>query len=150
MGNPHFYEDWVIGKVYETGSRTITQSDMDHFGHVEGHRSPLHNDPEFAKETIWGALTVHGVLIIAMASGLMGRMQMFDGAALAFLGMTWKFLGPVMVGDTLRVRWWIKEKRPTSKPGRGVIVREIQVLNQNDAIVCTGDMTSLWSMRTPA
>jgi acyl dehydratase len=64
--------------------------------------------------------------------------------------MTWKFLGPVMVGDTLKVRWWIKEKRPTSKPGRGVIVREIQVLNQNDAIVCTGEMTSLWSMRTPA
>lgn len=147
MAKPHYFEDWEIGRVYETQSRTVTQEDVDHFNAVEGYASDLHNDPETAKGSIFGDVTVHGALILVMASGLMARMQMFDGPALAFLGIGWKFHDPVRVGDTLRVRWWVGSKRLTSKPGRGVIVRHVEVLKQDGKVACTGEFTSLWKCR---
>lgn len=147
MTNPHYFEDWEIGRVYETGSRTITQEDVDHFNVVEGYASDLHNDPEVAKSSIFGDVTVHGLIILVIASGLMARMRMFDGPALAFLGLNWTFLDPARVGDTLSVRWWVGSKRLTSKPGRGIIVRNIEVLKQDGKIACTGEMTSLWACR---
>ena len=147
MAQSMYYEDWVPGRLYETAPRTVTQADVDHFGEVEQHRGPLHNDPEAAKSSVFGDLTVHGVLPIAMAFGMMGAMGLYDHSALAFLGMTWKYHAPVRVGDTLKVRWSVREKRLTSKPGRGVIVRDVKVVNQKDELVCSGDLTSLWAFR---
>jgi acyl dehydratase len=84
-----------------------------------------------------------------MAAGMMGEMGMFEGTALAFLDMTWKFHAPIVVGDSIRVRWWVSEKRETRKPERGVITRSIEVYD-GDVLACTGTMTSLWSRRTAA
>lgn len=142
-----YYEDWVIGQVYETQPRVVTEADVEHFGEIEQYRGPLHNDPEAAKASIFREMTVHGVLPIAMAFGMMGAMGLYDASALAFLGMSWKYHSPVRVGDSLRVRWSVRERRPTSKPGRGVIVRDVQVLNQDQTQVCSGDITSLWAFR---
>jgi acyl dehydratase len=80
---------------------------------------------------------------------MMGEMGMFEGTALAFLDLTWQFHAPVVVGDSIRVRWWVSEKRETSKPERGVITRSIDVL-VGDVKVCSGTMTSLWSRRVAA
>ena len=107
MAQSLYYEDWVIGQVYETGPRAVTEADVVHFGEVEQYRGPLHNDPEAAKASIFGDLTVHGVMPIAMSFGMMGAMGLYDHSALAFLGMSWKYHAPVRVGDTLRVRWWV-------------------------------------------
>jgi hypothetical protein len=57
-------------------------------------------------------------------------MGLFEGTALAFLGMTWEFHAPVCLGDAIRVKWWVGSKHPTSKPDRGIVVREMEVLNQ--------------------
>jgi acyl dehydratase len=146
-----YYEDWEVGKVYETARRTVTQRDVDLFGDVEGHKSPLHLDEGYATEnSVFGKLTVHGLLTVAMAAGMMGDMDLFEGTALAFLELGWKFHAPVVVGDELQVRWWVSEKRPTSKPERGVITRSIEVVNQEGTTVCSGTMTTLWSTRLAA
>jgi len=145
---PLYYEDWTIDQIYETQPRTITQRDVDLFAEVEGHKSPLHLDPEYAKrESVFGELTVHGLLTVTVAAGAMGEMGLFDGTALAFLGLNWSFHHPVRVRDTLTVRWWVSTKSPTRKPGRGVITRQIEVLNQERQVVCTGTMTTLWAYR---
>ena len=147
MGTPMYFEDWEIGHVYETAEREVTLDLARRFGEIEGSQSPLHLDEDYAKrESVFGALTAHGVLTIAMAAGMMGEMGMFDDTALAFLGMTWQFHAPVCIGDRIRVRWWIDNKRETSKSDRGVVTRAIEVL-VGDTVACTGTMTSLWRRR---
>lgn len=147
MAEPRYFEEWTLGEQFVTAPRTVTQSDVEHFAEVEGHKSPLHLDPEYAKDSVFGELTVHGLLTISMAAGMMGASGMFEGTGLAFLGLTWRFRGPVRVGDELRVRWWVGEMKPTRHPGRGLVVREIEVLNQDEEVVCSGSMTSLWAVR---
>jgi acyl dehydratase len=147
MTLPRYFEDWVIGETFETESRTITQADVDHFNAVEGYASRLHNAPAPTDASIFGKINVHGLVTLVIAAGLMSQMKMFDGPALAALDLTWQFKRPVHVGDTVRVRWWISDKKLSSKPGRGVIVRSVEVMNQRGESVCTGEMTALWACR---
>ena len=42
---------------------------------------------------------------------------------------------PTRIGDTVRVRAEVKEKRETSKPERGILVLTYQVVNQRDEVV---------------
>jgi acyl dehydratase len=142
-----YYEDWEVGKVYETRARTVTLEDVNGFGKIEGSMSPMHLDPEYAKQTVWGKMSIHGVLTVSIAAGLMGESGLFSGTALAFLDLTWQFRNAIFVEDQVRARWWISSKKPTSKPGRGLLTRSIEVLNQDDVVCCTGTMTTLWSMR---
>lgn len=148
MPEPLYFEDLEIGRIYETAARDVTRRDFELFAEVEGHKAAMHLDEEYAtKHSVFGRLTAHGLLTLGMSAGLMGDMGLFDGTALAFLSMTWEFQAPVCLGDAIRVKWWISSKRPTSKPGRGVAVRDIEVLNQDDVTVASGTMTTLWSMR---
>jgi acyl dehydratase len=148
MPEPLYFEDWEIGKVYETAARTMTRRDFELFAEVEGHKAAMHLDEEYATQhSVFGRLTAHGLLTLGMSAGLMGDMGLFDGTALAFLSLTWEFHAPVCLGDAIRVRWWVSSKRPTSKPERGVVVRDMEVLNQDDVKVASGTMTTLWSTR---
>lgn len=147
MATPKYFEDWEIGEVFETAEREVTVELARRFGEIEGSQDPLHLDEEYARtQSVFGALTAHGLLTVSMAAGMMGEMGMFGGTALAFLDLTWKFHAPVVIGDRIRVRWWVADKRETSKPDRGVITREIEVL-VGETKACSGTMTSLWSRR---
>ena len=44
-------------------------------------------------------------------------------------------MAPVLVGDTLRVRVVITEKRETKKADRGIVTYRHRVLNQRDELV---------------
>jgi acyl dehydratase len=148
MPEPLFYEDWEIGRRYETAAREVTRRDFELFAEVEGHKAALHLDDEYAmNNSVFGKLTAHGILTLAMSAGLMGDMGLFDGTALAFLSMTWEFHSPVCIGDAIRVVWWVSSKRPTSKRERGIVIRDMEVVNQDDMKVCSGSMTGLWKMR---
>jgi acyl dehydratase len=147
MGTPMYFEDWQVGHVYETAEREVSLELARRFGEIEGSQSPLHLDEDYARnESVFGALTAHGLLTISMAAGMMGEMGMFEDTALAFLGMTWQFHAPIVIGDRIRVRWWVGEKRETRKGDRGIVTREMEVL-VGDTVTCTGTMTTLWKKR---
>ncbi len=151
MPQPMYYEDWEIGRRYRTDEREVTPREFELFAEVEGHKAALHLDEEYARtNSVFGKLTAHGLLTLAMCAGLMGDMGLFDGTALAFLSMTWEFHAPVCIGDRIHVVWWVSSKRPTSKPGRAIVIRDMDVFNQDGARVCSGSMTGLWSMRAVA
>ena len=99
MPDPLYYEDWEIGRRYETAAREVTLREFELFAEVEGHKAALHLDEEYAKNhSVFGKLTAHGILTLAMSAGLMGDMGLFDGTALAFLRMTWEFHAPGLPG----------------------------------------------------
>jgi acyl dehydratase len=41
----------------------------------------------------------------------------------------------------------VTELRPTSKPDRGLMVQRVEILNQDDAVVVTGELVTLLRRR---
>ena len=81
----------------------------------------------------------HGQLGMVLAAGLINQTGIHAGTTLALLGYReWKFLSPILFGDTLKVRVTIENKRETKKPDRGILMRKIEILNQRDELVQEG------------
>ena len=133
-----YFDDIELGEEYESPGRTVTEADIVIFAGLSGDYNVLHTDAEFMKQSIFGERIAHGLLGLAIQSGLLTR-AMRPYATLAFVGLRWKFKGPIKIGDTIRVRARVTAKRETSKPDRGLITLERQVLNQRGEVVQEGE-----------
>lgn len=137
-----YLEDFPIGETFVTKGRTVTEADIVAFTGLSGDFNPLHIDEEYCKTTPHGTRIAQGLLGVSIASGLVSQLGLLTGTALGFLGMTWRYTGAIRAGDTIHVRITTKEARPTSKRDRGVLVRQLEIVNQKDEVVQTGD----WSV----
>jgi 3-hydroxybutyryl-CoA dehydratase len=146
--NHHYFDDVEIGQEWETLGRTITQADIVNFAGLSGDFNPIHMDHEFAKSTPFRQPIAHGLLILAMSSGL--GMNTPPMRTLAFLGIRdWQFKGPVFIGDTIRVRSKVVEKESRARGRRGVITWQRQIINQECKIVQEGLTQTLIEGRGP-
>ena len=136
-----YYEDFEVGHVYRTPSRTVTEADIVAFAGLSGDYNPLHTDETYAATTPFGKRVAHGPLGLAILTGLSARTGLFEGTTLAMLGMTWRFVGPIFPGDTVHGEMAVKAKRETSKPGRGIIDRDVRLVNQRGEVVQEGVFT---------
>ncbi|HEX4923242.1 MAG TPA: MaoC/PaaZ C-terminal domain-containing protein, partial [Bdellovibrionales bacterium] len=100
-----------------------------------------------ASKSQFGERIAHGMLGLAVSSGLAVRSGIYDGTLVAFMGMEWKFTAPIKIGDTIRQRAVVQSKKETSKPDRGVIVFGVQVLNQRNEVVQEGVRTVMMKRR---
>jgi len=145
-----YYEEFELGQEFVSPARTITAYDVAAFAGLSGDYNPVHTDYEFAATTPFGQPIAHGVLGISVATGLLARSGLFDGTAVAFLGIDdWKFLGPIVFGDTIRVEFTVMSMRETKNPETGILTRAVRLVNQRDEVVQSGDMT-LMIRRQPA
>lgn len=144
-----FIQDFKEGEVYEGGGRTITETDIVQFSGLSWDTNPIHTDEVYAAGTPFGARVAHGVLTLSAITGLSGKSGYLDGTAIAFLGIDeWRFLIPVVAGDTIRLRWVVLDtKRSASKPDRGILRRRIEVLNQRNELVQTGIFITMLKAR---
>jgi acyl dehydratase len=138
-----YFEEFEVGDQVETAARTITETDVVLFAGLSGDYNQLHTDAEFAKGTIFGERVAHGLLGLAVASGLTGRLGFIEGTAQAFTGLEWKFRGPIKIGDTIRVQATVRKKKAMSSLGGGFIVFDVAILNQRDETVQKGAWTVL-------
>jgi len=139
-----FFEDLEIGQVFPTPARTITEADVVNFAGVSGDFNPVHTDEEYARGTLFGRRVAHGLLILAMLTGLRLRTGVFEGTLIAWLEIrNYRFLKPVFSGDTSRGETEIVEKRETSRPDRGVVVQRVRVFNQRGELVQEGEFVTL-------
>jgi acyl dehydratase len=145
---PLYFEDVEVGFHFETPSRTVTEADLVAFSGVSGDFNPLHTDEVFAATSIYGERIAHGALVLSLTTGLRQRTGLFDGTLMGLLEIRgWRFKAPVRIGDTIRVLCEITDLRETSKPDRGVMVQRIDVLNQHDAVVQSGEFVMLLRRR---
>ena len=148
---PMYIEDFKTGQELTTAARTVTEADVVAFAGLSGDYNSLHTDAEYAKGTQFGQRIAHGMLAFSIATGLGVRTGVLDGTVLAFLGIEdWKFLKPVFIGDTIRLRWTVTEARLSSKPGSGVLKRRMEILNQRNEVVQTGTTAALVKSRAQA
>lgn len=128
-----YYEDLDANDEYYSIGRTVTEADIVNFAGLSGDFNPLHMDAEFMKQSVFGARVAHGLLVLSMSDG--ARSEIDSLAIIAFLEMeSVKFIKPVLIGDTIRTRIRVLDKRDSSKPGRGVARLRYEVLNQRDEV----------------
>ena len=143
-----YWEEWEIGAEFESPARTVTEADMVLYAGLSGDYNPLHIDEEYARTTQFGGRIAHGPLVYAIAAGLLFQLHLYDDTLIAFLGFdSLKFTTPVKPGDPIHARIKVLEKRETSRPDRGVMKRQLQVLNQRGEVVQEGVQAFLLKRR---
>ena len=131
-----YWEEWEVGREFKSAARTVTEADLVIYAGLSGDYNPLHTDEEYCKTTDFGTRIAHGPLIYAIAAGLVFRMHLYDDTLIAFLGFeNLKFTKPVKIGDTIHAHLKVTERRETSRADRGVMKRQLQVLNQRGEVV---------------
>lgn len=133
-----YFEEFQIGDTVVTPGRTITEADVVVFAGVSGDYNQMHTDAKFAGQTMFGQRVAHGLLGLAIASGLSFQLGFLEGTVLAFRELTWKFSLPIFFGDTIHVQATVAETKLMRRLGGGNITFDVKVINQEDKVVQRG------------
>jgi acyl dehydratase len=90
-----------IGTVAEL-TRTTTEQDVAAFSEMTGDRNPLHYDRAAAEQSIFGRLIVQGGVTTGLLNAVVA--ELLPGPGTVFLGVEWKFLKAVGIGETITAR----------------------------------------------
>jgi acyl dehydratase len=143
-----YFEEFSVGEKLTTEKRTVTENDIMTFARVSGDDNRIHTDPEFSKTTIFGKQVAHGLLGLAIASGLAWQTGILDGTVIAFREVKeWKFIKPVFIGDTISVDLETIETKALPRIGGGSVTITLEVKNQNEEVCHRGVWTVLMMSR---
>jgi acyl dehydratase len=145
----YYLEDVEPGMVETTWARTITETDIVNFSGVSGDFNPLHVDDAWAREnTHFGGRIAQGMLVTSVSYAL--RCTMLDSLSMiGWMEASRRFLLPVLPGDTIHTVWTVREKRRSaSRPGAGIVILDLQVVNQKGEVVQDGFDTLMVHCRT--
>ncbi len=125
----------AVGAVAER-SRTTSMRDVEMFTEMTGDRNPLHYDEALAASTPFGGLIVQG----GVTSGLLNAVVAEDlpGPGTVFLGVEWRFVKAVKVGETITARVEVVSVRP-DKP---ICTLNTRVVNAAGEDCLTGTATT--------
>ena len=131
-----YFEDFKIGREFETDSQEITKEDIVAFGN-DFAPLPYHTDPEAAKDYMFGELVAAGFHTCSISFGLFIRAGIFDDCAMGSPGfnkLRWKL--PVRPGDILKVSATVTEASPAKNDkGRNLISLLFVTTNQANQTV---------------
>jgi 3-hydroxybutyryl-CoA dehydratase len=143
-----YFEQFEVGQSFTSVGRTVTESDIVSFAGLSGDYNQIHTDAEYSRETPFGQRVAHGLLGLAIVSGLSVRTGVLEGTVLAFREINeWKFVKPVLIGDTIRVVMKIVETKELRRLGGGAVTIEMDVENQHDETVMKGSWKVLVAAR---
>lgn len=128
-----YFEEFESGETRETIGRTITESDIVLHAGQTGDFFPHHMDEEWCKTQPFKKRIAHGTLIFSVAVGM-------TAAFINEVSMTYgyerlRFTKPVFIGDTIKVKVSIKEKKDHKKPEYGLVTELVEVFNQHQELV---------------
>lgn len=141
-----YFEDFAVGAVLPTRTRTITDEDHDAFCRLVGYEVPLFLDNAYARAQGLSGRICPSHLIMSFSTAMTG--DLFPDTVIAMLALNdARFLAPVQPGDTLRTEVEVLEKRETSRADRGIVVFRDHVYNQGGREVFRNDKTVLIKRR---
>ncbi len=154
LGRRLYFEDLESGQSWESPRRTVTEADVVQFAGLSGDYNALHTDVVFAAGHPFGQRAAHGLLTLAIASGLTTRMPVYrlmDGTRLALTELRCQWRKPVFIGDTIHVVLRIGDTAPSqSRPDAGRVTMLRTVKNQNGDVVVESEWTTLMKRREVA
>jgi NAD(P)-dependent dehydrogenase (short-subunit alcohol dehydrogenase family)/acyl dehydratase len=125
------YDEVDIGAVFSV-ERTFTAEDVRRFSQVSGDFSPLHVDVEYAEQTEFGGCVVHGMLLGALFSQLVG--MHVPGRRALYLGQDLTFRRPVLIGETVRATAKVAAKNDATH----VVVLQTEIRGADERVVVSG------------
>jgi acyl dehydratase len=135
---PRFFEDYDAGNVRETLGRTITEADVVIHAGQTGDFYPHHMDAEWCRAQPFGQRIAHGTLIFSIAVGMTAGEVNPESMSYGYDRL--RFLKPVFIGDTLRVKVTVQEKRDHNKSAvHGIVVERCEAINQRGETVLVCD-----------
>jgi 3-hydroxybutyryl-CoA dehydratase len=143
-----FFEDFQSGQKVTSAGRTVTEHDVVTFAGLSGDFNQIHTDAEFAKSTPFGQRISHGILGLAIASGLAVQTGILGPNVIAFREIDeWKFVKPVFFGDTIHVEMEVTEAKAFPRLGGGSVTLSVRVNNQANETTMKGVWTVLVKFR---
>ena len=115
-------------------SWTANTDDVNTFINLSGDKNPLHIDEQYALQNGFDATVVHGFLICAKISGLIG--MLLPGRRCLLVSEELEFPNPVYVNDRVEIRAQIKEKHYDLK-----LVRLKIMVKKGSITVARGNIT---------
>ena len=137
MFSKTFFEDFAIDTSRETMRRTITETDIVIHAGQTGDFFPHHMDEEWCKTQPFKKRIAHGTLVFSVAIGLTANH--INEVSMTYGYERLRFTKPVFIGDTIKVKISIKEKKDHKKPGYGLVTEAIEVTNQHNEVVMVCD-----------
>jgi len=131
-----FFEDYEIGETVMTSGRTITEADIVLHAGQTGDFFPHHMDAAWCATQPFKQRIAHGTLIFSVGIGMTA--SVINPQSMSYGYDRLRFVTPTFIGDTIRVRTTITEKRDHKTPHNGLVIEKVEVLKQDDslALIC--------------
>lgn len=120
-------------------TRAFSEKDVNDFARLSGDFNPIHVDPEFAKNTIFGQRIVHGVLVSSLFSNLLA--EQVPGKGSIYLGQTFKFKKPVFFDQNVTAKVEVIHVRE-DKP---IVTMSTTCLNEQGDTLISGEATLMFN-----
>ena len=150
MAIKYYWEDFTPGRVFETGTRTLSEEDIVRFAR-EYDPQCYHTDAEAARHSPYGGLIASGWQTCGVTMRLMCDGYLLETSCVGSPGLEeLRWLKPVRPGDTLRLRTTVIEATPSAKQAnRGTVLFRWETLNQNGDVALSMLGRQLFLRRAP-
>ena len=149
MVTEQFFEDYAVGFSRQSFGRTITEADIVLHAGQTGDFFPHHMDKEWCATQEFKQRIAHGTLILSVGIGMTATT--INPRAMSFGYDRVRFIRPVFIGDTIKVKATISELRDHPKrTTHGIAVERVEITNQRDETVLVCDHLYLVERRMPA
>jgi 3-hydroxybutyryl-CoA dehydratase len=135
------FERLAVGQRFESGERTVRDTDVIVFSALTGDWHPQHCDPEWAASSPFGERIAHGMLVLSLAVGLVP----LDPARVLALRRVSDvvFKRPVRLDDSISVGGEITALRPIDERS-GLVDFSWRINNQDGELVARAVVQVLW------
>ena len=127
------FEDYVINEIRNTHGRTITEADLIIHAGQTGDFFPHHMDAEWCKTQPFKQRIAHGTLVFSIAIGLTA--MVINEAAMTYGYDKLRFIKPVFINDTVKVKITVMDKKEHKKPDYGLITEKVEAFNQHEELI---------------
>ncbi len=149
MNYSKYFEDFAVGDAFESDrSYQVTAEEIKNYA-AQWDPHPFHLDESYAEKTVVGQLFAPSMLTLAIGTRLTHHTGYFEISVVAGLGIDdLRMPKPVLANDELNVVLTIVDKRESkSRPGLGIMMTKIEVINQHDEVVLSYVLSGLVSKK---
>lgn len=118
----------------------VSAEELDQFANISGDHNPLHVDAEFARSKGFEGVVVHGALLVAKISQLIG--MHLPGRDSVWTGLSLQFRKPLYIGRQARVEAIVEQLSPAT----GMVLLKLK-LRAGDSLLAKGEAEVLLVQR---
>ena len=128
-----YFEDYRVSEIRKTHGRTVTEADLVIHAGQTGDFFPHHMDAEWCKTQPFKQRIAHGTLVFSIAIGLTAGA--INEAAMTYGYDRLRFIKPVFINDTIKVKITVMEKKEYKSPEYRLITEKVEAFNQHDELI---------------